>query len=88
MNKYSEKLWNCVMRDQGTSMEIRLFRLISLMVSLLCIFFILPVNMLQDLSPYVNQIVAIYGLAAVYLYFRSCRGRHYIRSFYCLTILY
>jgi len=87
MDKYLEKLWRWVMHDQDVSVEIRLFRLITLTVFLLCAFVIIPTNLLQDLPPRLNQVTVLYNLAAIYLYFSSCRGRHYIKSFYVLTIL-
>jgi PAS domain S-box-containing protein len=87
MDKQIDKIWTYVMHGQNISMEIRLFRLISLIVPLLCLLFIIPVNMFQDLSPHINQALALYGILGLYLYNKSCRGRHYIKTLYMLTML-
>lgn len=78
MDTCLEKFRKCLMRDQNTSMETHLFRLISLTISILCLFLILPANLIQDLSPYMNLGIFIYGLVAAYLYRCSCHGRHFI----------
>ena len=75
------------MRDQNTSMETHLFRLISLTISILCLFLILPANLLQDLSPYMNLGIFFYGLVAAYLYRCSCHGSYFIKSLYGITLL-
>jgi hypothetical protein len=87
MEKHFLKLWGYLMRDQEVPMEIRLFRLIALTNSLLCIFIIIPTNLLQNLSPYVNEAIALYGIIVLYLYRCSWRGRHFIKSFCCFTVL-
>jgi len=87
MDSQLEKLWNYVTRDQGASMEVRLFRLVCLTVALLCLVLILPTNLLQDLPIAVNMTILAYGLLLLYFYRASCRGRHHIKSFYALTLL-
>ncbi|QEM68805.1 hypothetical protein FO488_11975 [Geobacter sp. FeAm09] len=87
MDLHLEKLWRCVTRDQNAPMEVRLFRLVSLAVALLSLLLILPTNILLNLPAAQNMIILVFGLLLLYFYRASCRGRHYIKSLYALTIL-
>lgn len=87
MDSQLEKLWNYVTRDQGASMEVRLFRLVCLSVAMLCLFLILPTNLLQGLPVVLNMTILVFGLLLLYFYQASCHGRHYIKSFYAAALL-
>ena len=87
MHKRLKILRDYLMKGEGISLEIRFFRLITLTVSFIGIFLVLPANMFQGLSPYLNLAVALYGLATACLYYSSCRDHHYVKSFYGLTML-
>ncbi|GFO69764.1 hypothetical protein GMLC_33430 [Geomonas limicola] len=87
MDRLVEKLWTFVKHGAPeVSLEIRFFRLTCLTVSFVSLVLVLPINLLQDLSPYLNLIVALYGLATVFVYYRSWRGSHHIVVFYLLTL--
>jgi|GEM_PF-5508842 len=68
-------------------MDVRLFRLVCLTVAILCLFLILPTNLLQDLPVALNMTILAFGLLLLYFYRASCRGRHHIKTFYALTLL-
>ena len=87
MDKYFNKLWEHAKRGQEVSIEIRIFRMITLAVSVLCIFVILPTNLLQDLPVSLNVILTLYGLLTFFFYLNSTRGRHSIKLFHAATIL-
>lgn len=86
MEKLMEQLWEFFGRGENVGPEIRLFRLVTLSISLICLFGVLPTNLLQDLNPFLNIIVAIYGIASVCLFAASWTGRHLIRSYYVIGI--
>jgi signal transduction histidine kinase len=87
MNRHIDKLRAHVLPNQGIAMEAGLFRLITLTASVLCIFSILPINIILDLPSSLNLIIALYGVATFYLHFSSRHGRHLIKTFYALTLL-
>ena len=87
MDKHIEKLWDYVTHGQNISIENQLFRLITLFVSLLSLFLILPTNLLQNLPPYLNMTVVIYGFATGGLYLVSRRGYHYVKTFFVMTLI-
>jgi two-component system, cell cycle sensor histidine kinase and response regulator CckA len=87
MDKLFDKMWNYVMHGQLISLETRFFRLITLTISLLCLLFVLPTNLMQELSGYLNLVVVLYGVAAAGLYYLSVRGRTFIKTFYGLTLV-
>ena len=86
MDNYLEKLWAYAAHGCDQSMEIRLFRLITLAVSLLCII-VLPIDVLLDLPPSLNLIISLYGLVSFCFCYGSYRGKHSIKTFYIITIL-
>jgi PAS domain S-box-containing protein len=62
--------------DHDPDLERRLFRLISLTISLLAFVVLIPANFLQNISPIVNVPVAILGAASFAFYRASVRGSH------------
>jgi len=87
MDRWIEKLWSFVRHGAEISLEVRFFRLISLTVSFVCLVLVLPVNLMQDLSPYLNLTIALFGLATAWFYYRSWRGRHHIVALYLISLL-
>jgi hypothetical protein len=87
MDKLFDKMWTYVMHGQLISLETRFFRLITLTISLLCLLFVLPTNLMQDLSGYLNLLVLFYCGASGGLYYLSLRGRTFIKTFYGLTLV-
>jgi signal transduction histidine kinase len=87
VDKHLENLWAHVLPTQDISMEIGLFRLITLTASVLCIFIILPIDIALDLPFSLNLIVSLYGLVTFYLHFSSRQGRHFIKAFFAVTLL-
>ncbi|HJV23658.1 MAG TPA: hypothetical protein VJ570_13230 [Holophagaceae bacterium] len=62
-------------------MEHRLYRLLCLAAAFLCIFVVLPVNYLQNLSWILDLVVFAFGVACLGLYAAALRGRYPLRSF-------
>ena len=87
MDKHLKGLWEYVAHNQDLSVEVRLFRLITLASSLLCICIVLPINILLDLPSSLNLVIALYGIATFCLYLISCKGMQFIRGYFAITIL-
>jgi PAS domain S-box-containing protein len=82
----TEKLFNLVTRDNSLSMEIKLFRLICVTVALICLLFVLPSNLSINVSMLLNYIIIAYSGLVILLYWASCRGQHFLATFYLLTL--
>lgn len=86
MDKLLEKIWAYVARDQEVTMRERLYRLICLLVAIICIFIILPINTLQRLPIVVNIADVSLGLFSLYCYRQAQRGRNYFVAYFFVTI--
>jgi len=87
MDNLLNNLWDKVSIAQEPLMEMRLYRFLCLAATLLCIFVVVPVNSFQNISPYVNLAVLIFGMATYFLYRSSRMGRNHIVTLYFLVIL-
>ncbi|GFO61547.1 hypothetical protein GMST_38720 [Geomonas silvestris] len=88
MDRLVEKLWTFVKHGADEiSLEVRFFRLICLTVSFVALVLVLPTNLIQDLSPYLNLVVVLYGAASLLIYYRSWRGSQHFVGFYLLTLV-
>ena len=87
MDKLLEQLWDFVAQDSSLSYRVRLFRLMSLILAIVCLFFVLPVNLifLNDLMV-VNVGVVLLGAFGTFCYVQSCRGRHLIELFILVSL--
>jgi two-component system, cell cycle sensor histidine kinase and response regulator CckA len=66
-------------------MQVRMFRLISLLIGILCLTVVFPSNLLQNLPPIVNVLLLIFGGFALFCYRESLRGRdHSIALMICV----
>jgi PAS domain S-box-containing protein len=82
MDLLLEKLWNYVAQDRTLTLQVRLFRLITLATCILCLCVILPVNMIEVSLPLVVNLACIgLGVFALFCYSMSCRGKHWIGLF-------
>jgi len=87
MDKLLEKLWNFVAQDSSLSYRVRLFRLMSLILAIVCLFVILPVNLIfLNLLMAVNVGVVLLGAFGIFCYVQSCRGRHLIEPFILVVL--
>jgi PAS domain S-box-containing protein len=86
METLLQKIWVFALRDQAVSLEVRLFRLVCLTFSPICLFLVLPANLILGLSPFLNLVITIFGLLSLFFYRDSLRGRHHIKVF-CLALL-
>lgn len=77
-----EKLWLYAIRGAETSMETRLFRLVTLATAILCGLLVLPINLLQDLSVYLNVTIGFFALVCTYLHQCSRSGKNHPKTFY------
>ena len=88
MDLLLEKLWNYVARDTSLNLRVRLFRLMCLITGIVCLFFVLPVNLFEPCLPLaVNIAVVSVGLFGAYCYSQSLRGKNYIVTFLIGLIL-
>ncbi len=86
MDLLLEKLWHYVARDKPLTLQVRLFRLLCLVASMVCLFVICPTSLLEpDLPALVNVANIFLGLFSLYCYCESRRGRDRVGLF--LTVL-
>ena len=88
MDRILEKISNYVAQDRSVALQVRLFRLICLVTTSLCLLLVLPVNLLQASIPLVINLADILlGLFALYCYTESRRGRDHIKTFLLVMVL-
>jgi PAS domain S-box-containing protein len=75
-----------LMRDEAAPLRIRLFRLIGATTFVLCLFVILPMNLMQDLPGVVTVADVALGLLGGYCCRASLRGRHYFFGFFAVLV--
>jgi hypothetical protein len=73
--------------NESLEMPIRLFQLICLVVTVLTLFIILPVNLLQNLPILVNVGDVLLGLFALFCFWESTRNRHHKFLFLIVMVL-
>ncbi|GFO55295.1 hypothetical protein GMSM_23020 [Geomonas sp. Red276] len=86
MDRLFQNLWDFVVKGQEISLEVHLFRLVTLTTANLCLFIILPINIILDLPVELNEIIAVYAVITFGLYELSLRGRHFIVTNFWLTL--
>jgi hypothetical protein len=69
------------------TMEQRLFRLLCLIASAISLFVILPLDVIQKMSPWVSLAVFIFGLSTYFLFRAANRGHYRFKSFFTLLVL-
>ncbi len=70
-----------------TELRVRIFRLICAMTAGLCLGLVAPLNALQNLPLVVHVSNIFLGLMGAFCYWQSCRGRHFIASFFIVLVL-
>ena len=73
--------------DDSVTLQIRLYRLMCATTCVLCLVFILPMNLFQNLPIWVNFGDITLGLIAGYCFWESRRGRHFFFQFFAGLIL-
>jgi PAS domain S-box-containing protein len=68
-------------------LRVRIFRLICAMTAGLCLGLVAPLNALQNLPLVVHAANVFLGLMGVFCYWQSCRGRHFVASFFVLLVV-
>lgn len=68
-------------------LEARLYQLLTLVAAVLALAVITPVNLTQNLSPWLHLSVIVFGLANVGLHLLARRGRRYPLVFYAQVML-
>lgn len=87
MNSLYAKILNYFAKGESIPLRIVLFRMLSILIVLLCVFLVIPSNMLQQVSPYLNPVVAIYSILVFIIYRVSQGGKHLVKTMYLLTLL-
>jgi PAS domain S-box-containing protein len=80
-------IWSQAGGSDDLPIRIRSYRLFCAIAVVLCFCVIIPLNLLQNLSPLVNISVCCFGVVTAYLYFAANRGRYHIALFYLLLLL-
>ena len=84
MDNFFSKIWNYIAHGESLPLRILMFRLLSISIAFLCIFIVIPSNMLQDVSPYLNPVVAVYAVLILCIYRISIVGTHLIKTMFFL----
>jgi PAS domain S-box-containing protein len=88
MDRILEKFCNFAAQDPSLTLQVRLFRLMCLVTSGLCLLLVLPINLMQTGIPLaVNLADILLGLFALYFYEASKQGRHHIKTFLSVSII-
>ena len=72
------KQW--VMPHPGLALEEQLFQTVSLLVGVISLFIVLPINLLQDFSPWVNRGVFVFGSLCLGMAYAARRKRYYRKT--------
>jgi len=75
------------LRSRADPLQVRLYRMVCLVVGSLCLLVILPANLLQNLPIWVHLANSIAGVFGCFMLWHSLRGRHYFATFYLGLIL-
>ncbi len=87
MDLLLEKLWDFVARDKSLTLQERLFRLMTLTAAIVCLFIVLPVNLMEPSLPLgVNIADIILGLFSLFCYTQSCKGKNHIKLFLVVLV--
>jgi PAS domain S-box-containing protein len=87
MNSLYAKILKYFAKGESISLRIVLFRMLCVLIAFLCIFLVIPSNMLQQVSPYLNPVVAVYSILILIIYRVSRSGKHLVKTMYLLTLL-
>jgi len=87
MDSFIQRLRSCILKEEDEGMELLLFRLLCIAAVLLSFFVVIPADYLHHLSPWINLVVLLFGLSALYLARESCRGRYHTKSLFFLLLI-
>lgn len=73
--------------DEEVELRVRIFRLICALTGSLCLFVVAPLNATQHLPLGVHVSNIVLGLMGAFCYWQSCRGRHFIGTYFTLLVL-
>ena len=87
MLKLIENIRTVCSPEPGIDLDTRLYRMLTLAAACLSLLVIIPVNLLQNITPYVNLSVLVFGCASLGLHRASLRDRMYPKTFFLLVVL-
>ena len=87
MNSRLTKILDYFSRGESLSLRIILFRIFCISIAFVCLVLVVPANMLQDVSPYLNPVTVVYAAIVLCLYRISLAGKHFIKTMYLFTML-
>lgn len=80
LKRHWQSLVRWVIPDPSLAMEQQFFQALCLLGGALAIFVIIPVNQFQDLSPWVDRVVFVFGLVALALGWAARQGRYHKKT--------
>lgn len=86
VNELIAKLKGCIWKDEDSSMELLLFRLLCLSAAVISFLVVIPANHLSDLPARMNVVVASFGVCSLFLARRACRGTYHVKTLYFLYL--
>jgi len=87
MDSRFTKILDYFSRGESLPLRIILFRIFCISISFVCLFLVVPANMLQDVSPYLNPVTVVYAAIVLCMYRISLAGNHFIKTMYLFTML-
>ena len=80
LNRRWEALVRWVIPDPSLALEQQFFQALCLLGGVLAIFVIIPINQFQDLSPWVDRVVFVFGLVSLALGWAARQGRYHRKT--------
>jgi signal transduction histidine kinase/CheY-like chemotaxis protein len=78
------RIWKALKRwmipDANLSLEDQVFQSLCLIAGMFALLIIIPANYFQDLSPWVNRIVVVFGIGCLLLAYAAHKKRYYRRT--------
>ena len=68
-------------------LRVRIFRLVTALTAVLCLFVVIPMSLTQHLPAGVHVTNVLLGLLGAFFFWQSCRGRTYLLAFVVSTLL-
>ena len=88
MDHLLEKLWGYIASDKSPALQLRLFRLMTIVSAMICLLLVLPVNLAQIGIPMTVNLADIgLGLFSLFCYHQSKKGRDHVKTFIAVVVL-
>ena len=77
----------CVTTDSTLPLEQQFFHALCTLAGVVCLFVVIPINLFQNLSPWVNRSIFVFGSLSLVTACLAARGRYLQRFYACALIV-